>query len=56
MRARPIHDYGRADNLIVWDVAVNKAPDLATPPGLGQPEERHALIVLGMGSHARRGD
>ena len=29
MRDRFIHDYGGADYLIVWDVAANKAADLA---------------------------
>ena len=29
MRDRLIHDYGGVDYLIVWDVAANKAPDLA---------------------------
>ncbi len=29
MRDRLIHDYGGVDYLIVWDVAVHKAPDLA---------------------------
>ena len=30
MRDRLIHDYGGVDYLIVWDVAVNKAPGLVT--------------------------
>jgi uncharacterized protein with HEPN domain len=30
MRDRLIHDYGGVDYQIVWDVAANKAPDLAT--------------------------
>ena len=30
MRDRLIHDYGGVDYLIVWDVAANKAADLAT--------------------------
>jgi uncharacterized protein with HEPN domain len=30
MRDRLIHDYGGVDYQIVWDVAVNKAPDLVT--------------------------
>jgi uncharacterized protein with HEPN domain len=29
MRDRLIHDYGGVDYLIVWDVAANKAPELA---------------------------
>jgi uncharacterized protein with HEPN domain len=29
MRDRLIHDYGGVDNQIVWDVAANKAADLA---------------------------
>jgi uncharacterized protein with HEPN domain len=29
MRDRLIHDYGGVDYEIVWDVAANKAPDLA---------------------------
>lgn len=29
MRDRPIHDYGGVDYQIVWDVAANKASDLA---------------------------
>lgn len=29
MRDRLIHDYGGVDYLIVWDVAANKATDLA---------------------------
>ena len=29
MRDRLIHDYGGADYRIVWDVAMNKAPNLA---------------------------
>lgn len=29
MRDRLIHDYGGVDYLIVWDVAVHKAPDVA---------------------------
>jgi uncharacterized protein with HEPN domain len=29
MRDRLIHDYGGVDYQIVWDVAANKAPDLA---------------------------
>ena len=29
MRDRLIHDYGGVDYIIVWDVAVNKAPGLA---------------------------
>ncbi len=29
MRDKLIHDYGGVDYLIVWDVATNKAPDLA---------------------------
>lgn len=29
MRDRLIHDYGGVDYLIVWDVAINKAADLA---------------------------
>lgn len=29
MRDRLIHDYGGVDYLILWDVAVHKAPDLA---------------------------
>ncbi len=29
MRDRLIHDYGGVDYLIVWDVAANKAPDVA---------------------------
>ena len=29
MRDRLIHDYGGVDYLIVWDVATNKAPQLA---------------------------
>lgn len=33
MRDRLIHDYGGVDYLIVWDVAVNKAGDLATQLG-----------------------
>jgi uncharacterized protein with HEPN domain len=28
MRDRLIHDYGGVDYVIVWDVAVNKAPEL----------------------------
>ena len=29
MRDKLIHDYGGVDYLIVWDVAINKAPHLA---------------------------
>jgi uncharacterized protein with HEPN domain len=29
MRDRLVHDYGGADYQIVWDVAANKAPELA---------------------------
>ena len=29
MRDRLIHDYGGVDYLIVWDVAITKAPELA---------------------------
>jgi uncharacterized protein with HEPN domain len=40
MRDRLIHDYGGVDYVIVWDVAVNKAPELAT-------ELRHILDITG---------
>jgi len=29
MRDRLIHDYGGVDYLIVWEVATNKAPEVA---------------------------
>ncbi|HUD45755.1 MAG TPA: HepT-like ribonuclease domain-containing protein [Candidatus Baltobacteraceae bacterium] len=32
MRDRLIHDYGGVDYLIVWDVAMNKAPEVAAQP------------------------
>lgn len=41
MRDRLIHDYGGVDYLIVWDVAVNKAPSLlaALAGVLGEPAD-----------------
>ncbi len=30
MRDRLVHDYGGVDDVIVWDVAANKAPELAS--------------------------